>query len=221
MHRCSLLVGTGLESEVEARMIVQESERMAAVVLHGEMPFEVQLPQRVGIGIFKAHLGRVLGAFRFINEPRALEYGLDRALGRHVGDPLVLQHSVQHMGTLARMRQPQRDDAVLHLPARAVRTRVRAVRPVLQTVGATLRVPPQRLVPCLATDPHAPTQLTHVRPVSQRQGDKLFPSRHKRPHLPRHGHPPAARFSMPLGVTHQPEQVLPINPVYTSPRERA
>ena len=65
LHRCSLLVGTGLESEVEARMIVQESERMAAVVLHGEMPFEVQLPQRVGIGIFKAHLGRVLGAFPF------------------------------------------------------------------------------------------------------------------------------------------------------------
>ena len=26
---------------------------------------------------------------------------------------------------------------------------------------------------------------------------------------------------MPIGVTYQPEQVLPINPVYTLPRERA
>ena len=38
LDRISLLVGTGLQRQVEAGMVVQEGKRMAAVVLHGNVP---------------------------------------------------------------------------------------------------------------------------------------------------------------------------------------
>ena len=53
-------------------MIVQEGERMAAVVLHGNVSLEVHLPQLVGFGTFKAHIGCVLGSLGFIDEPMSV-----------------------------------------------------------------------------------------------------------------------------------------------------
>ena len=194
---------------------------MAAVMVQGEMPLEVQLPQLVGLGSFEAHVWRVLGALCGIDEPMAFENGADGALGRHVGDPLVLQHSGQHVRALGGVHLAQRDDALLQRRARAVRTGVRAVRTVTQALRSPRRVPPQPLVAGLAADGEPTTQFAHTHCATSSQRNKLFPGRHTRFHLPRHGHPPAARFSMPIGVTYQPEQVLPINPVYTLPRERA
>ena len=83
LDRVSLLVGTGPQRQVEARVIVQEGERMAAVVLHGNVSLEVHLPQLVGFGTLKAHIGCVLGSLGFIDEPMSSENGSDRALGRH------------------------------------------------------------------------------------------------------------------------------------------
>ena len=74
MDRVSLLVGTGPQRQVEAR-VVQEGERMAAVVLHGNVSLEVHLPQLVGFGTLKAHIGCVLGSLGFIDEPMSSENG--------------------------------------------------------------------------------------------------------------------------------------------------
>ena len=109
-------------------------------------PFEVHLPQLVGFGTLKAHIGCVLGTLRFIDQPMAPENGSDRALGRHARIATIVQHPGQHMRPLGRVRLAQRYDAFLHLPARLLRAGVRALGQVVQTVLSALPVTPQPLV---------------------------------------------------------------------------
>lgn len=61
LHGSGGFLGTGVEDEGEARMIIERGERVTAARVGGEVAFEVQLPQRVGDRALKGLVRRMLG----------------------------------------------------------------------------------------------------------------------------------------------------------------
>ena len=67
LHHLSLLVTAGLQPQGKPRVIVQNSQRVAASSGKGEVAFEVHLPQVVGCLVFKSLPGTVLGPLGGVN----------------------------------------------------------------------------------------------------------------------------------------------------------
>lgn len=42
-------VGTGPQGQIEPGVIIEHRQRMAALVIQGKVPFEVHLPQAIGV----------------------------------------------------------------------------------------------------------------------------------------------------------------------------
>src|SRR6478735_7670057 len=47
------LAGTGPQQHIEAGMVIEHGQGMATTVGHGDMAFEVHLPQRVGVRVLE------------------------------------------------------------------------------------------------------------------------------------------------------------------------
>ena len=141
---------------------------MAAVVLHGNVSLEVHLPELVGFGTLKAHIGCVLGSLGFIDEPMSSENGSDRALGRHARIAAILQHPGQHMRTLGGMRLAQRYDAFLS-PGSSAADWSAGAWEIVKALPSGLRVPPQPLVAGLAADFHDTTRSCSLRQIVPEQ----------------------------------------------------
>ena len=68
LDRRALFIGTGMETEGEAGAVVQHGQGVAPAGGHGEMAFEIHLPQGIGGGVLEA-LPRPLGGSRDGGEP--------------------------------------------------------------------------------------------------------------------------------------------------------
>lgn len=49
LYRGALVVGTGPQGQIEPGVIIEHRQRMAALVIQGKVPFEVHLPQAIGV----------------------------------------------------------------------------------------------------------------------------------------------------------------------------
>ena len=91
----ALFIGTGVETEGEAGAVVQHGQGVAPASGHGEMAFEIHLPQGIGGGVLEA-LPRPLGGGRGRREPGGpAENRGDGARGRHRGIAQGLETGVQ------------------------------------------------------------------------------------------------------------------------------
>ena len=78
LHHLSLLVTAGLQPQGKPRVIVQNSQRVAASSGKGEVAFEVHLPQVVGCLVFKSLPGTVLGPLGGVNAAMTTQDRRDR-----------------------------------------------------------------------------------------------------------------------------------------------
>src|ERR1700693_4914176 len=103
---CSL-IGTGLKPQSEARVIVENGQRVAAGRVGCEVAFEVHLPEQIGSGVFEALEGSVLERL-FRVHPAVSQQDLVDGAGRwQVGGTCVQQASAKLASPPGRMAIPQ------------------------------------------------------------------------------------------------------------------
>ena len=99
-------VATCLQSQGEARMVVQHGEGVAAALPQSKMPLKVHLPQLVGFLMLKALPGPMFGTLGRVDPAMTPQYGGDGAwtgylpmpLGRHIS--LQLTPAPRRVGIL-------------------------------------------------------------------------------------------------------------------------
>ena len=201
LHRSRLLVTTGLQSQSEARVVIQDRQRVTTPTAgQREVALEVHLPQQVGAFMFKACVRSAFGCFHRIDAAVSPEDGCDGTGGWHVRlkhifpvqePPSKLTSSPTRMGT------PCLEQRMFHFWGSSCRRVKRPSRLVQQTTFSTMAIPPQPLVASRMTYPKTTAQLSNVGSFGQGQANKLFPLGHDSHLLPRH-EPSPQKKSCPL-----------------------
>src|SRR3954464_5874867 len=191
LHAQPLLVGQSLQTHIKARVIVQHSERMAALLTQQrEMALEVHLPKRIGLLALEALKGRVFSRLFRVNEPMAQQHCVYGAAIRNVAVALGKQARTNGSRAPSPMVLSHAHDQVLHPHGYAsgrVLGPARAIGKPSSALSSKARYP---LVPSRAADLKAAAQLALVGSLLQRQSHKLLTLRHDRHLFPWHGRPP-------------------------------
>lgn len=86
-HGVALLIGAGAQTEIESGVVIEDGQGVAALaVVHGDMPFEIHLQERVGSGVLETLKGWMsVGAGR-VDAPVSKHNGVDGTGRRPVCD---------------------------------------------------------------------------------------------------------------------------------------
>lgn len=202
------LVGASGERDGEARMIVDDAQRMAqAAASELRAAFEIHLPQIVGLRALETTPG--LRASRLgPDQAMAVGRGMD-GRDRRRRQPARGQDGGDLARPPRRMLPPHRADRGFERVADPARTGVgtaRAVGEILLAGGA----PTQPQMPRLAADPEAQAQLRDVGSLKRRQLAKRPPLLRHRRLPPRHRRPPVKQVRL-SGISPNKCQVCPQN----------
>ena len=190
LDRGPALVRAGLQTEREARMVIEQGERMAAPGVVGEVSLEVHLPEFVGPVPLEADHRVRREQLALVQAPVAAQNRGDRRGRRDPGRAQVTKPARQLAPAPTRVRTAQRHHLRLNLGRRTSRARTRPARAVGEAFLGIQSRASQPLITRLRTDPVAAAQCPYVRSLLARQHHKLRSKRHDRPLCPRHGTAP-------------------------------
>src|SRR5450830_171989 len=128
---------TGGEQQVESGMIIEQREWMTAPGRCFEIALEVDLPEFVGLGMFKALPGGGQRRGRRLDQAMAVQHRRYGAWRGHIGMAQFAQPRTDLAPAPGRMRLPQRQDGLLHLCRGAAWRGLRTTRMIAQA-GLTL-----------------------------------------------------------------------------------
>src|SRR5262245_3830154 len=214
LNRFPLFIPAGLQHQRIARVIIQHCQRVAAPSgRQAEVSLEIHLPQFVR-ALSLETLERMTCPHIRQQSPTTQDLR-DRARGRNLLCPAVLQPTTQFSASPRRMFCPQLHHLLLHRCARSIRTRLRPTRLICQSRNTLFSIAPQPLVRRLPRHPKATAQLRHVRSCSQSQFHQLPTRFQHRLHLPGHAQIPFLKEE-----SQHTLQVLPMSPnaCYLCPR---
>src|SRR4051794_18908098 len=186
-HGIAALIGTGLQAQIIARMIVHHRQRMALrFVAEPDPALEVHLPQLVRFRHLEALACRRAAQWR-LDTMRPAQDLMHRGDRRRV-DVLALQAACNLAGSPGRMGIADRNNPLLDRAFRLPRARTRTpglVRNLL--IGLPTRQP---FVPRLRMDSEPAAELPPVSPFLHRKPHELPSLFHNRHLAPWHGWPP-------------------------------
>ncbi len=208
-----------VQAKVEARVVVQQRERMATPGQRGEVALEVDLPQTVRSFVLEALPGPGGVAGRGTDQVVPMQDARDGA-GRHASLAKVRQApgdlAAAPGGVLATNGQHGLLDGI----ATASGAAQRAATAVMQHLDIALSEfkAAEPLVAGLGADAEPATQRTHVGAVLAGQVHEFFTQGHGALLRPDHGLLPG--LLNPESVTHVLAHPLPMSPVYTAPQKK-
>ena len=216
MYGGPAFVGAGLQADREARMVVEQGQRVAARPADGEMALEVHLPKIVGGGVLEADKRAMRGRMPAVQPAVAAQDRGDRARARHLRGAQIQQPPAQLAPAPGRMRVAQRQHMRLHRLGRTARRTVGAARAVMQPGPPLSPMARQPLVTRRRADTEAPAQPTQMAAFRPRQQHKLLTQIHGGHLLPRHGSLlPRENSCLNKPVHHVPEHPSAMSPVCT------
>ncbi|MDB5741843.1 MAG: hypothetical protein JWR68_158 [Polaromonas sp.] len=159
--------GAGLQRQIEARVVVQQRQGVAAPLAGRKVALEVDLPQRVGRFVLEAlpGLGRFAGLGR--DQAVAVQDCRDGARPGHIGQAQFAQTPGDLAPAPTGVLPAQSCDGLLHLGRRARRAGVGLSRARYESRIAFERMARQQGVSRLGVDAKAPAQLAPVGPLLQ------------------------------------------------------
>src|SRR5262245_28600155 len=219
LNRLAFPVGQSFQTQVKARVIVQNAERMGRTTKRDQRSFEIHLPKTIGHLPFEA-LPVGLGLSTGLDQCMAMKEGRNRTTGRH-RFPLSLKQTANLARSPARVALTQAQHGLFGGFSQLPRTVLRAARLIYQTFGSLLSVSTQPLVAALSADAVTLAQLSETHCFFLRHSHKLFTQRHETNNSPRHSVLPLSSSGriMPLVISKvlpmSPVHLLPMSPVYT------
>src|SRR5262249_27653777 len=221
LNRLAFLVGQSFQTQVKARVIVQNAERMGRTTKRDQRSFEIHLPKTIGHLPFEA-LPVGLGLSTGLDQCVAMKEGRNRTTGRH-RFPLSLKQTANLARSPARVALTEAQHGLFGGFSQLPRTVLRAARLIYQTFGSLLSVSTQPLVAALSADAVTLAQLSETHCFFLRHSHKLLTQRHETNNSPRHSVLPLSSSGriMPLVISKvlpmSPVHLLPMSPVYTLP----
>src|SRR5450830_145945 len=159
LHRTALLVATGCQAQVKARMVVENREWMATTgerIGQREMSFEIHLPEQIGRVMFKPRRCHLFLPDRCPQDRAAMttQYCINGAVMRQFG--VKRQQCPQLTCAPVRILGIESQNARFQPDVCARRRRMRAPRLILQTAVALFSVAFQPFIRRLAADAKVP-----------------------------------------------------------------
>jgi hypothetical protein len=131
LNALARFIRASLQAESKPRVIIQDRQRMAAVPIHGEVAFEVHLPQPIGSFVLEPLPGAMRTRLRRIDQtaaPQNCVYGAGR---RNAANAQRQQPMPDLASSPGGMLLTQLDDRPFHLIAQSTRTSKRTTREIL------------------------------------------------------------------------------------------
>src|SRR5262249_50021544 len=219
LNRLAFLVGQSFQTQVKARVIVQNAERMGRATKRGQRSFEIHLPKTIGYLPFEA-LPVGLGLRTGLDQSVAMKERRNRTTGGH-RFPFSLKKKANLTRSPPRGGLTQTQPGLFGGFSQLSRTVLRAARLIYQTCGSLLSVSTQPLVTALSADTVTLAQFGEAHCSFLRQSHKLLTQRHETNNSPRHSVLPLSSSGriMPLVISKvlpmSPVHLLPMSPVYT------
>ncbi len=187
-NRLGSFIATCLQPQRKAGVVIQHGESMATALPQCKVPFEVHLPQLVGLQMLKALPSPVFGALGRIYPAMTPQYGGDRAWARQQLMPPGRQPGPQLTPAPGRMSIPYFQHHLFNLRPGASRGMMRASRQINQPSFSVSTEPLQPLIASRRADAKAAALLSQVSVFPLGQLHKLFPLRHHGHLFPRHAY---------------------------------
>lgn len=199
----------GAQGEEVAGVIVEQGERVAAAAAaHGDVAFEIHLPEGIGTVVLEALPGLVSGALRGLDAAGALQEGGDGAGGRKSFETEVGEAAAQLARAPGGMLGAQLEERLGEWLRSAMGRALWAAGAIFERSVATGLVTTQPLVAGLAADAKAAAELGEVGVLVLREGDEFETLGHGSGGSPGH----------PKSVNHVAEHLSAMSPGYTAAR---
>lgn len=156
------LIAAGFYAKGKSRMIVNYSQRMAAALIKGEVPFKVHLPQAIGLLTLKSLPGTVFFRFLRIYQVVPFEDICNRAGCRNKIMALHEQAGLNLTASPGRVIVSNCKYRSLKGIRRLTRTVMGSSRTILHNYVVILEKAFYPLVPCLGADPKTAAQLANI-----------------------------------------------------------
>src|SRR5918996_1288925 len=212
LNRLAFLVGQSFQTQVKARVIVQDGQCMSRATQRGQRSFKIHLPKTIGHLTFEA-LPVGLG-LTGLDQSVTMKERCNRTT-RGQRFPLSLKQTANLACPPARVALAQTQYDLLSGLGQLSRTVLRAARLIRQSFHPLLSVSTQPLVAGLSTDAVTLAQLCKAHRSLLRQSHKLLAQRHETNNAPRHAVLPLASSGRIMPVVM--EKVLPMSPVHLLP----